>query len=141
MNTVTATPVSPVITDAPTIRLSDYARQCFLDSASKVAPRRIRVLLNLGDNKTIRGRTIYVGVNQLTIASPKPLVANQECSVFFGLSIEDQLYSIIGTGRVVSCVGTEGNGFRVELHFTAGDKRSQIALEQLFSTEKSNRVA
>ena len=141
MNAVTPITVSPVITDPPTVRLSDCARQCLIDNASKVAPRRIRVLLNIGENQTVRGRTIYIGVNQLTLALPKALATGQECAVFFGLSIEDQLYSIIGTGRVISCVGVEGVGFRAELQFTAGDKRSKIALEQLFSTEQSNHVA
>ena len=123
----------------PTIRLADIASRATRHDASLV-PRRIRMLLNATGGQIMRGHTINVGVERLTVSVPSPLNLQQECAVFFGLTIEDQIYSIIGKGYVITCVRTESGTYRADLEFKVEDKKSRIALEQLFSGRSSVRV-
>jgi hypothetical protein len=101
--------------------------------------RRIRVLLNAG-NQIMRGHAISIGADRLVVSVPSPLHRDHECAVFFGLTIAEQMYSIIGTGRVTECTGSEAGGYNAEMEFTVSDKKSRIALEQLFNSDRSNCV-
>ena len=122
---------------APTVRLADLAaRQRLRDTAATV-PRRIRVLLNVVGGRVMRGHTVDIGVERLSVSLPASLEPGQECAVFFGLTIEDQIYSVVGTARVLACVATGAGNFRAEMHFNADDKKSRIALEQLFGRKQS----
>lgn len=124
---------------APTIRLADIAAHPPGREAT-AAPRRIRVLLNVAGSQIMRGHTLKVGVDQLTVSIPSRIELDQECAVFFGLTIDDQIFSIIGTGRVATCTGNEKDGYRAEMTFSVTDKKSRIAIEQLFSAKQSNRI-
>lgn len=124
---------------APTIRLADIAAHS-PGREAKTEPRRIRVLLNVVDKQIMRGHTLHIGIDQLIVSVPTPIELDQECAVFFGLTIEDQIFSIIGTGRVVHCDGNEKEGYRAEMKFSVSDKKSQIAIEQLFGSTTSNRI-
>jgi len=125
---------------APTIRLADIATHSSGPEVKSASPRRIRVLLNVAGSQIMRGHTLHIGVDQLIVSVPTPIEKGQECAVFFGLTIEDQIYSIIGNGQIVSCEGTERAGYRAEMKFTVTDKKSRIAIEQLFSKSDSNRI-
>lgn len=126
--------------DAPTIRLADIAAYSRSRDAAAVAPRRIRALINVAGKQIMRGHTLNVGIERLIVSVPQPMDRDQECAVFFGLTIEEQIYSIIGNGRVLTCSGDEKEGYRVELDFVVSDKKSRIALEALFNPSSSNRV-
>jgi hypothetical protein len=129
-----------VMNDAPTIRLSEMAHR-YAAGSSRTVPRRIRALINVSDREILKGLTTHVGVDHLTVTLPSPLSEGEACSIFFGLSIADQLFSIIGSGKVIHCEASPHGDYRVEFSFSANDKKSRIALEQLFSTAPSNRIA
>jgi hypothetical protein len=126
--------------DAPTIRLADMANHYRGRDSSNAVPRRMRVLLNIAGSQIMRGHTINVGVDRLTVSVPTPIACDQECAIFFGLTIAEQLFSIIGTGRVTSCTGNDTDGYRAEMEFAVSDKKSRIAIEQLFSAQPSTRI-
>jgi hypothetical protein len=124
---------------APTIRLADLAKRTHGADAG-VVPRRIRALLNVAGGQILRGHTLHIGVDRLIVSVPISLGIDAECAIFFGLTIENQIFSIIGKGLVINCTGNESDGYHAEMHFKVEDKKSRIALEQLFSTANSNRV-
>ena len=130
--------VHSMVDEPPTIRLADMAKHYRV--GPNLAPRRTRVLLNIDDTNVIRGHTKHIGKDRLVISSPQALDIHQECAVFFGLTIQGQLFTIIGMGRVTACTHSDAEGYRVELNFMASDRKSHIALEQLFGSEESNRV-
>ena len=131
--------MSAVLNDAPTIRLADAAQ--FRESgAARSKRRRIRALLNIGNDKIVHGHIACIDGGKLLVSLPEPIDVDSECALFFGLSIEDQLYSIIGSGRVIRCAKTGEAQFQAELRFNPGDKKSRIALEQLFESHESSVI-
>jgi hypothetical protein len=125
--------------EAPTIRLGDIADH-YRDQAKAGLPLRCRTLLNLADGRIMRGHTVHVAEKQLTVTVPSPLAIDEECAVFFAIAVAEHTFTIVGAGKVVTCTGSYANGFRVELRFVVEDKKSLIAMEQLFSTKRSNRI-
>jgi hypothetical protein len=126
-------------TSAPTIRLGDIANR-YRENGKNPARRRIRVLLNVAGKQIMRGHALSVGIDHLTVSVPSPLSLDQECAVFFGLTIGGQIFSIIGAGRVTQCTGAETDGYCAAMNFSVSDKKSRIAIEQLFSKSNSNCV-
>jgi hypothetical protein len=124
---------------APTIRLADIATHS-PNKTSVSSPRRIRLLINVAGSQIMRGHTVNVGVDRLTISVPTAIELGQECAVFFGLTIDEQIYSIIGSGHIKACAANEKGGFIAEMSFVVADKKSRIALEQLFGSSESIRV-
>jgi hypothetical protein len=120
----------------PTIRLADIATHS-PNKQSASAPRRIRVLLNVAGSQIMRGHTVDVAVDRLSISVPSAIELDQECAVFFGLTIDDQIYSIIGKGRIQACTPNPNGGYRADMTFEVADKKSRIALEQLFGSSES----
>ena len=123
----------------PTIRLADIAAHPPGKQTSS-APRRMRVLLNVAGSQIMRGHTLNVGVDRLSLSVPSSIDIGQECAVFFGLTIDDQIYSIIGSGQIKTCTSDEKGGFRAEMSLIVADKKSRIVLEQLFGSGDSTRV-
>jgi hypothetical protein len=128
-----------VASDAPTIRLGDIADH-YRGRASAGLPLRCRTLLNLRDGRIMRGHTVDVAENRLVVTVPSRLSSNQECAVFFIVAVAEHTFTIVGTGHVVGCTGCDADGYRVDLRFIVDDKKSRIAMEQLFSTKPSNRI-
>jgi hypothetical protein len=124
---------------APTIRLADIATHSPSKKSSS-APRRMRVLLNVAGSQIMRGHTVKVSVDRLTVSVPSAIEVGQECAVFFGLTIDEQIYSIIGSGAILDCKPNENGGYHAEMNFVVVDKKSRIALEQLFGSGESVRV-
>jgi hypothetical protein len=125
--------------EAPTIRLGDIAEH-YRGRARAGLPLHCRTLLNLADGRIIRGHTVHVAEHQLTVTVPSRLTARQECAVFLAIAVAEHTFTIIGTGHVLTCVGSDTEGFRVELRFVVEDKKSLIAMEQLFSAKRSNVI-
>ncbi len=126
--------------DAPTIRLADIAGTYSKGTSGSNVPLRSRVLVNVSGGSIMRGHTVDVGVDRLTITTPSQLANGQECGVFFAITIAEQTFAIVGTGQVSHCSGSETEGYLVDMRFAVGDKKSRIAIEQLFSTKQSNRI-
>jgi hypothetical protein len=125
--------------EAPTIRLGDIADR-YRDKASAELPLRCRTLLNLVDGRIMRGHTEHVGEHHLTVTVPSPLTGDQECAIFFAIAIAEHTFTIVGTGYVIRCSGNDMEGYRVDLRFLVEDKKSRMAMEQLFSTSRSRRI-
>ena len=125
--------------EAPTIRLGDIADH-YRNQELAGVPLRCRTLLNLADGRIMRGHTVAVAKEKLIVTVPSPLGLDEECAVFFAIAIAEHTFTIVGNGRARSCAGTYATGFRVELHFLVEDKKSLIAMEQLFSVKRSNRI-
>ena len=126
--------------DAPTIRLADIAGSYRRRASGSIVPLRSRVLLNVPGDRIVRGHTVDIGENRLTVTIPSALANDQECGVFCAITIADQTYAIVGTGQVVSCSGDDTHGYSVDMNLTVIDKKSRIAIEQLFSSKASNRI-
>lgn len=125
---------------AQTIRLADMATRARERDTSVVAPRKMRALINVGGNQIMRGHTLSVALDHLTVSVPTFVEPGSDCNVFFGLTIGDQIYSIIGSGTVATCEGSEAEGYRAEMSFSVADKKSRIVIEQLFGSHDSVRV-
>lgn len=102
-------------------------------------PRRIRVLLNV-DGQIMRGHAISIGIDQIIVSVPSAIERDRECALFFGLTIGDQIFSIIGNGRVTRCTAHDVDSHYAEMQFSVSDKKSRIAIEQLFGGERSNCI-
>jgi hypothetical protein len=125
--------------EAPTIRLGDIADH-YRSQANAGLPLRCRTLLNLVDGRIMRGHTVEVAEQRLTVTVPSPLAQDEECAVFFAIAVAEHTFTIVGSGRVRTCKGSYADGFCVELRFIVEDKKSLIAMEQLFGTKRSNRI-
>ncbi|MBC7984288.1 MAG: PilZ domain-containing protein [Candidatus Obscuribacterales bacterium] len=126
--------------DAPTIRLADIAGSYRRATSGANVPLRSRVLVNVSGGGIMRGHTVDIGEGCLTITTPTPLSPDQECGVFFAMTIAEQTFAIVGTGKVSRCSGNDTKGYLVDMSFAVEDKKSRIAIEQLFSTKRSNRI-
>jgi hypothetical protein len=125
--------------EAPTIRLGDIADH-YRGRARAGLPLHCRTLLNLADGRIIRGHTVHVAEHQLTVTVPSRLAVHQECAVFLAIAVAEHSFTIIGTGHVVSCAGSDTEGYRVDLRIEVEDKKSRIAMAQLFSAKRSNVI-
>ena len=125
--------------DAPTIRLGEIAEH-YRGREDAGLSLRCRTLLNLVDGPMMRGHTVQVDENHLVVTVPSKLAIEQECGVFFAIVIAEHTFTIVGTGFVIGCTGSDAEGYRVDLRFVVDDKKSRIAIEQLFSSKSSNRI-
>lgn len=134
------TNVQYLASDAPTIRLSEIAGSYCRRPSGSIVPLRSRALVNVAGVGIMRGHTIDIAEDRITLTIPSKLQLDQHCSVFFALIIADHTVAISGSGRVISCTGSDASGYCVDLTFSVEDKKSRIAIEQLFSAKPSNRI-
>jgi len=128
-----------MVYEPPTIRLGDMAEN-YRSQAIDGLRVRCRTLVNCNDGRILRGHTIHVNESNLVITVPNELQEAQECAVFFAIEIAEHTFTIAGTGHVVRCTGGALEGYRVHLRFVAEDKKSRIAMEQLFGSKPSNNI-
>ncbi len=126
--------------DAPTIRLADIAASYSGQTSGSTLSLRSRVLVNLPGGQIMRGHTVRISENRLTVTVPSPICSDQQCAAFFAITIAQQTFAIVGTGQVVRCTGNDDSGYCVDMRFTVEDKKSRIAIDQLFGTKASNRI-
>jgi hypothetical protein len=67
-------------------------------------------------------------------------LSDQECAVFFVIKVAEHSFTVVGNGYVLGCTGNDDAGYRVELRFVVDDKKSRLAMEQLFDSRRSNRI-
>jgi hypothetical protein len=125
--------------DAPTIKLGEMVEQ-YRARASNVKRPHSRTLLNLPDGRIVRGHTVQVNDGHITVTVPSLLPVNQECAVFFVIAVAEHTFTIVGTGHVVSCDGSDTDGYRANLRFVVSDRKSRITMEQLFGNQRSAQV-
>jgi hypothetical protein len=128
-----------MVYEPPTIRLGDIAEN-YRSQAVTGLRVRCRTLLNFHDGRILRGHTIHVNDSNLVITVPTELKQEQECAVFFAIEIAEHTFTIAGTGSVVRCTGNHAEGYRVHLRFVVEDKKSRIAMAQLFGNKPSNKI-
>jgi hypothetical protein len=131
--------VDYLASEAPTIRLGDIADH-YRNQANAGLPLRCRTLLNLADGRIMRGHTVHVAERQLDVTVPSPLAVAEKCAVFLAIAVAEHTFTIVGTGYILTCAGSYGEGFQVELRFVVEEKKSLMAMEQLFSTRLSTRI-
>ena len=126
--------------DAPTIRLAEIAAHCQEQASDSTLRVHSRMLLNIAGDRIMRGHTVAISLDKLTVSIPSHMPIGQECSLFFGLTIAEHIFTIVGTGLILDCNGNEIDGYHADMLFTVGDKKSRIALEQLFGSHQSNQI-
>jgi hypothetical protein len=132
--------VDCIASDAPTLRLSDIAENYRKRNAGSSVPLRTRLLLNIPGECIMRGHTLDIAEDRLTVTLPSPLKIGQECAVFFAITIADHTFAIVGQGQVLNCTVNDKGAYCVDMSFAVEDKKSRIAVEQLFGTKESNRI-
>jgi len=125
--------------NTPTIRLGDIAED-YCGRSNVKARLSCRTLLNIPGGGIMRGHTVSVEENSLVVTVPTALPNDQVCGVFFAIAVADETFTIVGTGRVARCSGDAKHGYSVAMHFVVDDKKSRIAMEQLFGASRSNRI-
>ena len=126
--------------DVPTVRLADIVGGHRRRRSGRIVPLRSRALINVADVGIMRGHTVNIAEDRITVTLPIMLAAGQQCSIFFALALADHIVAINGKGRVLRCVGDNTHSYSVEMTFNPEDNQSLKALEQLFGVNRGNTV-
>jgi hypothetical protein len=132
--------VEELASDAPTIRLADIAGSYRRRRSGTIVPLRSRVLLDIPGQDMMRGHTLDIAEDRLTVSVPSVLNNGQECAVFLALTVAEQTFAIVGTAEVKHCEHSGDGHYIIDLSFAVSNKKSRIAIEQLFGSKRRNRI-
>lgn len=99
-------------------------------------PRKpMRRQVSVGDTYRgiVRGHTLDMSEDGLSVMLPVALAVNSSCAVRFELFVDGNLVRVAGAGKIVhcSCVGMEG--FRVGMRFNVQDPHVQPLLSEFLT--------
>lgn len=100
---------------------------------SEYLPLRSAALVGMPGDRVLRGHTIGVSVDGLSMMLSTPLQLGEECRVLFTLSIRDHLTAISGVGTVTACERKMADHYRVDMRFAIDNPRAKGIVEQLLS--------
>jgi c-di-GMP-binding flagellar brake protein YcgR len=79
----------------------------------------------------MRGRTIDVSLGGLSLTLPEQFSPGQQCDVAFDPMFDGAPHRIIAKAKVVYCILSGKEGFRVGLQFTSLDAENNKTLAKL----------
>jgi len=81
----------------------------------------------LTDGAILRGYTIDISAQGLSVLIPRKLNIGEACAVRFSMLINGQIMRVAGMGSIANC-SCAGDGFRIGMLFVASDPIVQQAL-------------
>lgn len=98
---------------------------------TKRKPLRSRALIGIPGKSAIRGNVVDVSEGGLSMVLPIAPDIGIECSVFFTIMLDGKIITVSGYGKVLNCVCSSSEGFRIGMKFHTQDPQAQNALQKL----------